>query len=484
MVHRGGVGGSSVIASTFSPLPNLAQKGHLCCHHYMLQRYLQLFVRFCFCWCLALSLWGCAAPIEYVPSSSYLPSSAAMLAQEERLALPKELQAKLQELATPPCSVAENQRPNPRYVGDMGDTLWRVEMRLAFEALKWMAENEEKEPRLHALQARQMQPLPPMATVAAEAEPPQPWLERPGTQYTGGFVSGAIIGVVPFGPNLVNVPIEAKLLPKGTYWARVGRACGEIASGTAQIVMGCAGMSAGVGMSGTGGGAPAGIVVFSGSMAIAANGCVSASHGIDTLFSAGEPPDAPSEPPRSHTILLRPKKPTGQTPVAAEAPKPEAPKVATPIPEAPPPGVMTVKKNPGGTVTSTRRKAPPGEEPPEITTTITTNETGSVTTTRTKPLAVTPATGTAGGPRAGKPFTHKGKTEIDTANAARNGGTNVCENCGSNVVPAQRSQKGVRPPGNERHRDHKIPKSKGGDGDPSNGEILCRDCNLEKGDTL
>ncbi|MCX4245982.1 HNH endonuclease [Paraliomyxa miuraensis] len=91
---------------------------------------------------------------------------------------------------------------------------------------------------------------------------------------------------------------------------------------------------------------------------------------------------------------------------------------------------------------------------------------------------------TAGGPRAGKPFTRKGKAEIDTANAQRNGGVNLCENCGTQVVPGQRSQRGVRPPGNERQRDHIIPKSKGGDGSPSNGQVLCRDCNLDKSDKL
>ncbi|XYH94647.1 HNH endonuclease [Sorangium sp. So ce1128] len=55
-------------------------------------------------------------------------------------------------------------------------------------------------------------------------------------------------------------------------------------------------------------------------------------------------------------------------------------------------------------------------------------------------------------------------------------------NCGTDVVPAKRSEAGVRPPGNERHRDHIVPRSKGGDGDPSNGQVLCRDCNLRKSD--
>lgn len=88
--------------------------------------------------------------------------------------------------------------------------------------------------------------------------------------------------------------------------------------------------------------------------------------------------------------------------------------------------------------------------------------------------------GTSGGPRAGKAFTPKGKAEIDAENAARNGGVNVCESCGSVVVPAKRSERGITPPANERHRDHIYARSKGGDGDPSNGQILCRSCNLGK----
>ena len=30
--------------------------------------------------------------------------------------------------------------------------------------------------------------------------------------------------------------------------------------------------------------------------------------------------------------------------------------------------------------------------------------------------------------------------------------------------------------------DHVIPKAQGGKGDPSNGQVLCRDCNIEKSD--
>ncbi|EPX56280.1 hypothetical protein D187_007622 [Cystobacter fuscus DSM 2262] len=38
----------------------------------------------------------------------------------------------------------------------------------------------------------------------------------------------------------------------------------------------------------------------------------------------------------------------------------------------------------------------------------------------------------------------------------------------------------MSPPTNQRERDHVIPKSKGGEGTPENGQVLCRECNLEK----
>ncbi|URX62468.1 HNH endonuclease [Luteibacter anthropi] len=97
------------------------------------------------------------------------------------------------------------------------------------------------------------------------------------------------------------------------------------------------------------------------------------------------------------------------------------------------------------------------------------------------PLAKILKEGSAGGKRAGMAFTRAGKAEVKEANALAHEGRVVCEACGRETVPAKQSQKGVTPPGDEAHVDHVIPKSKGGDGFPSNGQVLCRDCNLDKG---
>ncbi|NOK23640.1 HNH endonuclease, partial [Corallococcus carmarthensis] len=85
--------------------------------------------------------------------------------------------------------------------------------------------------------------------------------------------------------------------------------------------------------------------------------------------------------------------------------------------------------------------------------------------------------------RSGRDFTRAGKRDVIESNRKANEGQTICESCGTETVPAQQSKKGVTPPGNETHVDHVQPKSKGGEGAPGNGQVLCRDCNLEKSDT-
>jgi hypothetical protein len=91
--------------------------------------------------------------------------------------------------------------------------------------------------------------------------------------------------------------------------------------------------------------------------------------------------------------------------------------------------------------------------------------------------------GSSGGERAYRPFTRKFKKEAIEARRAPDGSVQ-CENCETPTAPAQQSQRGVRPPGNERQVDHVHPRARGGDGGPGNEQVLCRSCNLEKGDDL
>lgn len=83
--------------------------------------------------------------------------------------------------------------------------------------------------------------------------------------------------------------------------------------------------------------------------------------------------------------------------------------------------------------------------------------------------------------RSGKDFTKAGKDAVKDVNAEKNSGAMKCENCGQSVQNGAKHTKGVTPPSNKAHVDHVDPKSNGGSGTPNNGQVLCRDCNLNKG---
>ena len=82
----------------------------------------------------------------------------------------------------------------------------------------------------------------------------------------------------------------------------------------------------------------------------------------------------------------------------------------------------------------------------------------------------------------GKPFTKKQKKDVKQENAKANDGKNRCEQCSVETVPPKKHEKGVTPPSNETHLDHKIPSAKGGPSEVENAQVLCRDCNLKKSD--
>ncbi|WP_177241279.1 HNH endonuclease [Stigmatella aurantiaca] len=93
----------------------------------------------------------------------------------------------------------------------------------------------------------------------------------------------------------------------------------------------------------------------------------------------------------------------------------------------------------------------------------------------------TPPEVVAGG-RPGGRFTQKKKALVKQDNASRNEGKTQCESCGLETVSAEQHKKGVTPPKNETHVDHVVPRAKGGTNDPENGQVLCRECNIKKGD--
>ncbi|HEX5747854.1 MAG TPA: HNH endonuclease [Archangium sp.] len=108
----------------------------------------------------------------------------------------------------------------------------------------------------------------------------------------------------------------------------------------------------------------------------------------------------------------------------------------------------------------------------------------SVTIAAGKKGGKPPPKGTANGERAYMRFTPKGKKDVKEENARKYEGEKRCESCDVTTVDAQKSQKGVTPPSHEAQVDHVIPRAKGGDGAPSNGQVLCRECNNEKSDKL
>ncbi|MEW5698839.1 RHS repeat-associated core domain-containing protein [Pseudomonas synxantha] len=58
-------------------------------------------------------------------------------------------------------------------------------------------------------------------------------------------------------------------------------------------------------------------------------------------------------------------------------------------------------------------------------------------------------------------------------------GVETCESCITEVVPGQKSVRGVTPPTHERQFDHIDPDSLGGANDESNTQLLCRKCNRD-----
>ncbi|MCX4578060.1 HNH endonuclease [Streptomyces sp. NBC_01571] len=90
--------------------------------------------------------------------------------------------------------------------------------------------------------------------------------------------------------------------------------------------------------------------------------------------------------------------------------------------------------------------------------------------------------GGAPGSRPGKNFTPAGRRIVIGKNIEEHG-VATCELCGTQLTKPAKSQSGVTPPESDWQIDHIDPKSRGGSGDPSNGQALCRVCNRDKSDS-
>jgi RHS repeat-associated protein len=80
----------------------------------------------------------------------------------------------------------------------------------------------------------------------------------------------------------------------------------------------------------------------------------------------------------------------------------------------------------------------------------------------------------------GKKFTQSQKEKFRDANKQANGGELKSDISGETLEEPQQHQKGVKPPENEAHVDHKKPKSKGGSNSSSNAQVISRKENLQK----
>jgi len=76
-------------------------------------------------------------------------------------------------------------------------------------------------------------------------------------------------------------------------------------------------------------------------------------------------------------------------------------------------------------------------------------------------------------------FSSSEKNKIDSANAAKNGGTNSCDNCGQQLQKVA-NEKGVPTPSDQLQRHHVKPASEGGSGTADNAKVLCPECHKEE----
>jgi len=159
-----------------------------------------------------------------------------------------------------------------------------------------------------------------------------------------GMARGGTKAFIPGGTIAVDLARGANLLGEGTRTERIAEYSAELGVGIAQVLVGCTGIVAGTGISGTGGGAPVGVPVLAGSLVLTVAGTANVTNSIrhltielwrsddsDAMVSSSPPSESAPAAPAPQAAKPAPKpEPVAATP-AAKAGTPASESGQTPI---------------------------------------------------------------------------------------------------------------------------------------------------------
>jgi hypothetical protein len=248
------------------------------------------------------------------PSSAKLFPISMGVSCPTRVAISTEVHAELSEIVEQTCKVAALEGTARQYVGQHVGTTPIVLGR----------NNPQFEARVRKLLGVEKIPEP------SPAEPAEARLRQIGdslVDFGKGAVAEVPLTFVPGGSIGADLAIQGKLLPEGTRAARIGRGVVDFGVGVGQIIVGCGGTIGGIGLSGTGGGAIAGVPMTVGSLTLVVTGFANAGIGVRRLtieiLRRDDGPASSSGPPPQTTP------PAQASPPAAKPPQ-QPPSVAKP----------------------------------------------------------------------------------------------------------------------------------------------------------
>jgi hypothetical protein len=303
--------------------------------------------------------------LEYNPlappsSAKLLPISMGVFCPT-RVAISTEVHAELSESVEQTCKVAALEGTARQYVGQHVGTTPIVLGR----------NNPQFEARVRKLLGLEKIPEP----SPAEPAPAEARLRQIGdsiVDFGRGAVAEVPLTFVPGGSIGADLAIQGKLLPEGTRAARIGRGVVDLGVGVGQIIVGCGGTIGGIGLSGTGGGAIAGVPMTVGSLTLVVTGFANAGIGarrltIEILRKDGgdgagssELPPQTSQPPQASPPAAKPPQQPPSVAKPAQASRGVSAETTTTTRNKATGETVTRKSS--GTTTTTQAKPPPGTQ--------------------------------------------------------------------------------------------------------------------------